>query len=379
MSDVLIVADTQRSPELRHEVPLLIPDPFVYVEVAGVRRVAVVSFELTRIEELGLDIDAIAWEDLGYDELAEQGLPSHEVARELCLRACRAFELTSARVPESFPTGVADHLRSAGIELTVDPEHFRARRRVKNAAELAGIRRAQRGAEAAMSAARDALARAERRNGSLVLDGEVLTCESLKRQVDDAFVRHGLSAEESVVSHGSQTAVGHDMGSGEIAADDVVLLDLFPVDKATGCYADMTRTFAVGEPPPEIREYQPLVKEALELAVAAIRPGVNGRDVHRLVCDFFNQHGFPTQLHKAEGEVIVDGFYHGTGHGVGLAVHEAPSLGRIGDDLVAGDVITIEPGLYRSGTGGVRLEDLVLVTEDGGEVLTDFPYDLEVG
>jgi Xaa-Pro aminopeptidase len=168
------------------------------------------------------------------------------------------------------------------------------------------------------------------------------------------------------------------MGSGLIGSDDVVLLDLFPIDKASGCYADMTRVFAAGEVSAEIREYQRLVKEALDLAVAEIRPGVNGKDVHRLVCDFFHEHGYPTQLHKTEGEVLVDGFYHGTGHGVGLAVHEAPNLGRIGDDLVAGDVVTIEPGLYRHGYGGVRLEDLVLVTEDGHEVLTDFPYELEV-
>ncbi len=378
MADVLIVAGTRSSPEMRHEVPLVIPDPFLYAEVGGVRHAAVTSFEKSRIEELNLGIQVTPWEELGLDELLNRGLRFHEIEREISLRACRAYELEQALVPEGFPLGHANHLRAAGVELTVDPEHFESRRRVKTEAELAGIRRAQRAAEAAMASAREVLARADRRNGNLVLDGETLTCELLKRYVDEAFVQHGASADESIVSHGPQTAVGHDMGSGPIGSDDVVLLDLFPIDKASGCYADMTRVFAAGEVSAEIREYQRLVKEALDLAVAEVRPGVNGKDVHRLVCDFFHEHGYPTQLHKAEGEVLVDGFYHGTGHGVGLAVHEAPNLGRVGDDLVAGDVVTIEPGLYRHGYGGVRLEDLVLVTEGGHEVLTDFPYELEV-
>ena len=377
MTDVLIVADTRSSPELRHEVPLVIPDPFLYAEAGGKRFAATVSFEKGRIEELGLGIDVLPWEELGVDELLDRGLRPHEISREIYLRACREIGLESALVPERFPTGIADHLRGAGVELTPDPEHFRARRRVKTERELAGIRRAQHASEAAMSAVRDVLARAEPRNGGLSFQGEPLTCELLKRHVDAAFVEHGASADESIVSHGAQTAVGHDMGSGAIAADDVVLLDLFPIDRESACYADMTRVFVVGEPPEEIPRYHGLVKEALDLAVAEIRPGVDGKEVHRRVCDFFHEHGFPTQLHKAAGEVLEDGFYHGTGHGVGLAVHEAPGLGRSGDELVAGDVVTIEPGLYRHGVGGVRLEDLVLVTDDGHEVLTDFSYELE--
>jgi Xaa-Pro aminopeptidase len=379
MADVLIVADTRSAPEMRHEVPLVIPDPFLYAEVGGKKRVAVSSFEKGRIEELDLGIEVSPWDELGIDELIGRGLRPFEISREISLRACRSFGLERALVPEEFPLGHADHLRAAGIELIVDPQHFHDRRRVKTETELAGIRRAQRAAEAAMASVRGVLSRAERRNGSLVVEGEPLTCELLKRYVDEAFVEHGASADASIVSHGPQTAVGHDMGSGPIAPDDVVLLDLFPIDKETACYADMTRVFAVGEVSDEIREYQQLVKEALDLATAEIRPGVNGKDVHRLVCDFFHEHGYPTQLHKAEGEVLVDGFYHGTGHGVGLAVHEAPNLGRIGDELVAGDVVTIEPGLYRNGYGGVRLEDLVLVTDGGYEVLTDFPYELELG
>lgn len=379
MADVLIVADTRSSPEMRHEVPLVIPDPFFYAEVGDRRYASTVSFEKGRIDELGLGIEVIPWEQFGIDELAARGLRPHEIGRELALRTCRTLGLEQALVPEDFPAGIADYLRAAGIELTPDPEHFRDRRRVKTAAELAGIRRAQKATEAAMASAREVLARAERRNGELAVDGETLTCELLKRHVDAAFVANGASADESIVSHGTQTAVGHDAGSGAIAPDDVVLLDLFPIDRASACYADMTRVFAVGEVPEEIRGYQELVKEALDLAIAEIRPGVNGKDIHRLVCDFFHEHGFPTQLHKAEGEVLEDGFYHATGHGVGLAVHEAPGLGRIGDELVAGDVVTIEPGLYRHGFGGVRLEDLILVTEAGHEVLTDFPYGLEIG
>jgi Xaa-Pro aminopeptidase len=379
MTDVLIVADTRSSPEMRHEVPLVIPDPFLYAEAGGKRHAVVTSYEKTRIEELGLGIEVTPWEELGVDELLRSGLRRYEISREIYLRACRALGVSEALVPESFPAGVADHLRAGGVELTLDEEQFRRRRRVKSASELDGIRRAQRAAEAAMAAVRDVLRVADPQNGGLVFEGETVTCELLKAHVDEAFVTHGASADESIVSHGAQTAVGHDMGSGAIGADDVVLLDLFPIDRRSCCYADMTRTFAVGEAPKEIHEYQPLVKEALDRAVGMVRPGIDGREVHQAVCDLFHEHGFPTQLHKADGEVLEDGFYHGTGHGVGLAVHEAPSLGAIGDELVAGDVITIEPGLYLHGVGGVRLEDLLLVTHDGCEVLTDFPYNVELG
>ena len=378
MSDVLIVGDTERVPELRHEVPLTIPDPFFYVERDGRRIVVIHSMEIPRIEEAGVGLEVHPIEEFGSDELLRAGLDTYAYRNELTVRVARGLGLERALVPRQFPLAVADELRTIGVELTVDQDHFDDRRRAKSESELAGIRRAQRATEAAMGEAFELLRRAEPRNGGLAVDGEPLTCELVKERIQAAFLRNGAFSADPIVSHGPQTAVGHDMGTGPIAADDVVLLDLFPQDLASACYADMTRTFAVGRVSDEVREWHRLCKEALDRAVAGVRPGVGGGDLHREASALFAEHGHPTQLTKEEGTVLEDGFYHGLGHGVGLAVHEAPSLGLIGQELVVGDVVTIEPGLYRQGVAGVRIEDLVLVTEDGCEVLTDFHYDLEV-
>jgi Xaa-Pro aminopeptidase len=377
VSDVLIYADSIRFAEMRHEVPLGVPDPFLYAERNGTRSVVASSFELGRINDVAPDIEALPMEEFGIDELYAQGLTREEIELEVVLRAARRFGIDDAVVPGTFPLELADHLRSNGIQVRADRDHFVQRRRVKNDAELAGIRRAQRAAEAAMDAARELMRSAERQNGSVLLDGEPLTCERIKLAVEQAFTANGAFADEFIVSHGPQTAVGHDMGSGPIAPDEPVCLDLFPRDRESGCFADMTRVFVVGTPSDELREWHTLCKEALDRSVAAVKPGVSGSALHKISCDIFEEHGYPTLRSKEPGEVLRDGFYHSLGHGVGLEVHEEPSLGRAPGELVAGDVIAVEPGLYRHGYGGCRLEELVLVTESGPEVLTDYPYDLE--
>jgi Xaa-Pro aminopeptidase len=362
---------------MRHEVPIAIPDPFLYAEHDGERHVVASSFELDRIAEVAPDLQIMPLEEFGLDELYAQGHSRDEIELEVVLRAARRFGIEQAAVPATFPLELGDHLRANGVEISADREQFVSRRRVKNKAELAGIRRAQRAAEAGMSAARDLLRRAERDNGSLVLDGETLTCERLKLAVEQAFMGNGAFADEFIVSHGAQTAVGHDMGSGPISPDEPVCLDLFPRDRDSGCFADMTRTFVVGEASDELREFHTLCREALDLSVSAVKPGIAGSELNRICCEIFEEHGFPTLLSKQPGEVLKDGFYHSLGHGVGLEVHEQPTLGRGPGELVAGDVIAVEPGLYRNGYGGCRLEDIVLVTESGAEVLTEYPYDLE--
>ncbi len=376
MPDVLIYGDSIRSPELRHEVPLAITDPFLYLEKDGRRAVLMHALEQPRVREGAPELEIVAPEALGGDELYGQGLEGWQISQELVLRACRELGIQRAAVPATFPLAYADTLRANGIDLIVERELFDDRRRSKNETELRGIRNAQRACEAALDAARDLLRRAEPNGAGLEVDGEVLTSERLKRAIEQVFTEHDVLGEEMIVSHGPQTAVGHDMGSGQIRAHEPIVFDLFPKDRETACYADMTRTYVIGDPSDELQEYYRLVKDALDRSTAEVRPGANGRALYDLACGIFEEAGYKTQRSKEPGEVLEDGFFHGLGHGVGLEVHELPSMGRIGHELVPGDVITIEPGLYRSGYGGLRLEDLVLVTEDGFELITDYPYDL---
>ena len=377
MGAVLICADSFRSADMRHAVPVAVPDPFLYVEQDGRRHAVVTAFEVPRIAAADAGIETIAPETLGIDELLAGGMSASSALLEVYARACARLGVAKAAVPPDFPLELADHLRATGVEVSVDRDLFESRRRSKNAAEVEGLRRAQHACEAALDRARELLRSADAGGDVLVLDGGPLTCERIKVEIERVFSEHGATAEEFIVSHGAQTAIGHELGSGPIAPGEPIVFDLFPRDRETGVYSDMTRTYVVGEVPEEIRRYHALCGEALRRSAEAIRPGVNGKDVMRIVCDYFAAEGFETPLTKAPGTVIESGFFHGLGHGVGLEVHEKPSLSRAGDDLVPGDVITLEPGLYLAGVGGVRLEDILLVTTDGAETVTRYPYDLE--
>ena len=373
---VLIYADSIRSADLRHAVPLAVPDPFLYAETNGTRYVFSNSMEATRLRELGLFEVHVA-EEFGVDELIEAGLPRREILAQLALRSVQSLSLERFSVPETFPVWLADRLRSEGFELEVDQELFDERRRVKTEAQLAGMRRAQRAAEAAMDTCRELLRRSEIAGDDLVLDGEPLTVERVKGAMSATFAAHHTTADEYIVAPGAQGAVGHDMGSGPIPAGVPLVVDIWPRDNGSGVYTDMTRTFVVGDVPDDVREWHRLVKEALDRAISEVRAGADAHAIFEGTCEIFEAAGEPTLRTKSPGEPLVDGFFHGLGHGVGLEVHEAPGLGQVSDKkLVAGDVVTIEPGLYRAGYGGVRLEDIVLVTEDGVENLTQYPYDL---
>jgi Xaa-Pro aminopeptidase len=364
---LLIYGSPELSADLFHAIPTGIIDPFLYVEADGRRAATVTVLDADKVAPLGVEI--LDPYDLGADELFGRGISRYEVELELSRRACEKMGVGRALVPPEFPVGLADHLRASGIELFVDPEPFVNKRRVKTETEIEGVRRAQRAADEAMAVGARLIR--ELRSG--------LTSEEVRAEMQAVCDAHGCDLPDDViVSHGPQSAVGHEPGHGPIGEGEVVIVDIWPRDRVSRCWADMTRTFIAGgmAAPDELAEYWRLTRESLDRSFAEVRAGADCRQIYAISCEPFENAGYPTQRTKPAGMKLDEGYYHSLGHGVGLEVHERPNLGRTPDTLMAGDIITLEPGCYSKQLGGVRLEDLVLVGEDGAVLLTDFPYDL---
>jgi Xaa-Pro aminopeptidase len=377
MADLLIYSDTERNAALRHEIPIAIGDPFGYAEVGGKAIILTSSLEQERIAAARPDAEIIEWADVGFHELLESGLPRDAILLEMVSRAVARMGLRAAVVDPEFPLAVADRLRADGVTLTPDHDTFALRRRAKSEAELAGIRRAQKAAEAGMAAAAAVLRAAVPEGDKIVIDGEPVTAEQVRDALRAACAAHGAPAPPDVIVASVWQGFGHEAGSGPLPANLPIQIDLWPRDEQTGCWADMTRTFVVGEPDAATRAQEALVAEAHFKVRDAVRPGITGRELHAMVCDVFEAAGHRTQR-TGPGEDPNEGFQFSLGHGVGLEVHEDPGMGQTGrSPLVPGDVIASEPGLWEREIGGVRYEDLFLVTEDGCEVLTDYPYDLK--
>ncbi|HEU4481271.1 MAG TPA: M24 family metallopeptidase, partial [Actinomycetota bacterium] len=211
--------------------------------------------------------------------------------------------------------------------------------------------------------------------GQLRFEGEILTSEWIRAAMSADLLSQGAESEEIIVQSGDACLEGHELGSGPILPDQSCIIDCFPRERRTGVYSDTTRTYVPGKPSPELKKLHRIVRDALEIAFESIKPGAD--DAHSKVAEYFHSQGMPTREHHTGEGSLKEGFFHSLGHGVGLEVHEAPSVGRRSDPLQEGDVIAIEPGLYFPGVGGVRLEDTVLVTDLGGVHFTDpLPYDL---
>ena len=380
MTALLMHGDTERSAALRHEVPVAIGDPFLFAEVGGRPYVVTSSLEAARVQEALPEAEVVDYAELGFHELLQGEATRAEVELELAVRGVQRIGLHEAVVPGDFPLAVADRLRAEGITLLVDDRVVAERRRAKSTAELGGIARAQAAAEAGMAAAARLLRSADVHDGMLHHDGRPLEAETVRDALRAACAEHGASCPPDVIVASVWQGFGHEPGSGPLPASLPIQIDLWPRDEESACWADMTRTFVVGEVAEEHREelerQTELVARVLRETMAAIRPGVTGRELHAATCEAFEAAGYRTQR-TGPGDVPEEGFQFALGHGIGLDLHEAPGLGQLGrEPFVVGDVVAIEPGLWDRHVGGVRFEDLVLVTEDGCELLTEFPYDL---
>lgn len=379
MPTLLLIAGALNSPEMRHEIGEPVMDVLVFIEHEGRRYVLGSTLEEGIFENREDVVDEF-WNihDLGVEDLvADASFPYQHLMVELALRALQRLQVRSVVVPPGLGVMEADYLREREIEVMVDDELWADRRRRKSPWEIEGVERAQRAADTAMLTAARMLRDAERiRDGQLRFEGEILTAELIREAMVATLLDQGAESEEILVHCGDACLDGHTLGSGPILPDASCIIDCFPRDRKSGAYTDMTRTFVPGRKPAKLQELHDHCRKALDIALESIRPGAD--DIHHKVVDYFHSQGLPTREHHNDPGPLREGFTHSLGHGVGLAIHERPRIGRRSEPLVPGDVVAIEPGLYFSGVGGIRLEDTVFVTEDGFEHFTEpLSYDLE--
>ncbi len=380
---LLVISAPQHDAAAYHLSGFLAPDPVICLRAAGRKYLAVSSLEYGRAEKDAPVDELVSLEELDLIKLARD-LKSG--SRAFAAAATNLVERAGAGgstvvVPPHFGVAFADELRARGLRVEPDGRLFAELRRVKSEEEISHIEKAQRAVEGACAHAVGILEEAEvADDGTLRWRGETLTSEILRSEIDVELLRRGCASDEGTISAGgAQAADPHERGSGPLRAGEAIILDIFPRDVESRYYADMTRTFVKGEPSEALQGMYDAVLEAQEAALSMIKAGVNGRDVHDRVSDILHERGYRTGKHDQEpGMPLTEGFFHGTGHGVGLEVHEAPRVSTADEELKAGDVVTVEPGLYEPGVGGVRIEDLVVVTQEGCRNLTNSPKEFRV-
>jgi Xaa-Pro aminopeptidase len=333
-----------------------------YIRFAGGDDLLVVPrLELERARETSRVAKVVDRDELGWEEMEDFGVAwSHVVARALRERGVSEV-LVSPRLYVTYAEGLA----AEGIATRVERRLFLDQRRRKSRDEAAAIQAAQHAAEAACSEVIAQLGVAEAVDGVLQLDRRPLTSERLFAEANAALNQIGYSTPEMIIAGAPVNAIPHARGSGPIRAGAPVIIDIFPRGNTSHYHGDLTRTVVVGEIGEEVRKMHAAVVAALEAAIEQIRPGVNGRDVHRTACRVLVEHGFGTTTAGYEGHQAGPIMTHSLGHGVGLDVHEAPYLRELDMPLAEGDVLTVEPGLYDRRLGGVRVEDTGIVTADG--------------
>jgi Xaa-Pro aminopeptidase len=363
----LIIAASETDSNLYYATRFIAPDPFIYLELKGERVLVMSDLEMDRARSQATVDRVLSYSEIER-ELKAQGLAdpgTTDVVHAVLAR----HGITKLLVPATFPFGHAAKLQRLGYELEAKREPFFEQRAVKTEEEVRHIEEAQRATEAAVRAAHEALRAAAVREGVLWLDGAPLTSERIKRLINVALMERECVAQHTIVAGGDQACDPHEEGSGPLPADRSIIFDVFPRSSRTRYFADMSRTVVRGRPSAELQRLYRTVLDAQEEAIAKVRDGADGAKIHREICERFEAAGYRTGLVNGR----MQGYFHGTGHGVGLDIHEAPRISRTGSALQEGQVVTVEPGLYYPGLGAVRIEDMVLVTRDGCRNLTDYP------
>ncbi len=370
----LLYADTERSSDALYFGRVGVPDPFVAFGLRGKKYAVVSALEFGRVKQTSAFDIVLPLE--AYLKRARELWPQRKpAAAEVIFLLAKDFQQTRFTVPEDFPAGIYEKLFELGLDLEVADGALFPAREIKTPAEAAAIRAGNRLSAIGFATAERILRASRVRGRALVHRGKIVTSELLKFAVEVSILEAGGVSSNTIIAGGDQACDPHERGSGPLRAHELIIIDIFPRVTATGYYGDMTRTFLRGRASDAQHRLVAAVRAAQRGALKLIRAGVNGRAVHQLCVDTFTAHGFETK-NTAKGSV---GFFHGTGHGLGLAVHEPPRMSPTVDyRLKKNSVVTVEPGLYYPGLGGCRIEDVVQVTSGAPKLLSRYHYDWEI-
>ncbi|MEO6246414.1 MAG: M24 family metallopeptidase [Opitutaceae bacterium] len=369
----LLYAATEHSPDALYFGRVSVPDPFVAFGHRG-KKVAVVSaLEFGRVKRTS-DFDVVLPQEPYLKRARELWPERRPGGAEVIALVAKEYKVTRFTVGDDFPAGIYAKLLALGLTLEVADGALFPAREIKTPAEVAAIREGNRCSALGFAAAEKILRASQVSGRKLLYRGRPLTSEIIKFAIEVACLEAGAVSATTIVAGGDQACDPHDRGSGPLRANELIIVDIFPRVTATGYHGDMTRTFLRGRASDAQRALVAAVRAAQLAALGKIRAGANGRDVHGACVAVFTARGFETK-HSAKGSV---GFFHGTGHGLGLAVHELPRLsGSIDYTLPKHSVVTVEPGLYYPGLGGCRIEDVVQVTTGKPTLLSRYHYGWE--
>ena len=367
----LIVAASETDPDMLYATKFWAPDPFIFLERNGRRTLVLSDLEIDRGRKQADADEFVMFSEL---EREVQGKSRKTPPYEKVLaHFLRKRGVKSAIVPAGFPLGYAEGLAANKIRIRATDGLFWPEREAKSATEIELMGRALRITEAGLRRSIEILkASKPGARKRLRWSGKSLTSEILRAEIDSTILRAGGVPTGTIVAGGDQACDPHERGSGPLYANSLIILDVFPRDAKTGYFGDMTRTVLRGRASEAQRKLWDTVKTGQALALKKIKAGVDGMAIHKAIQQFFADRGFPTEIRK--GRRV--GFFHGTGHGLGLEIHEYPRLQKV--TLKERQVLTVEPGLYYPGVGGVRLEDVVVVTKTGCKILSRFPKRLEI-